>query len=128
MAMRIAELVGLKKFRVADGPEPQPGPGEVLVQVAAVGICGSDMHYYAEGGIGDSRVKYPVVLGHEPAGVVLRTGANVSGIEPGDHFALECVFNGTLVAFVIDETDEVDVAIIRDVWAEVARKSIDRAT
>jgi L-iditol 2-dehydrogenase len=87
--MRIAELVGLKTFRVADGPEPQPGPGEVLVQVAAVGICGSDMHYYAEGGIGDSRVKYPVVLGHEPAGVVLRTGANVSGIEPGDHFALE---------------------------------------
>ena len=87
--MRIAELVGMKKFRVVDGPEPNPGPGDVLVQVSAVGICGSDMHYYSEGGIGDSRVKYPVVLGHEPAGVVVRTGANVTGIQAGDHFAFE---------------------------------------
>ncbi len=87
--MRIAELIGLKKFRVADGPEPEPRKGEVLIQVGAVGVCGSDMHYYAEGGIGDSRVKYPVVLGHEPAGTVIRTGPDVTGISPGDRFALE---------------------------------------
>lgn len=87
--MRIAELIGLKKFRVAEGPEPEPRAGEVLVDVAAVGVCGSDMHYYAEGGIGDSRVKYPVVLGHEPAGTVIRTGPNVTGVSAGDRFALE---------------------------------------
>lgn len=87
--MKAAELVGIREFRLIDQDLPTPGPGEVQVRVAGVGICGSDMHNFTEGGIGDSPCKYPMVLGHEPSGVVLKMGAGVSGIDPGDHFALE---------------------------------------
>ena len=87
--MKSAELVGIREFRIVDGELPEPGPGQVQVRVAAVGICGSDMHNFTEGGIGDSRCKYPMVLGHEPSGVVLKTGTGVTGVSPGDQFALE---------------------------------------
>jgi L-iditol 2-dehydrogenase len=87
--MRTAELVGIKEFRIVEESIPAPGPGEVQVQVAAVGICGSDLHNFTEGGIGDSPCRYPMVLGHEPSGVVTKTGAGVTGVSPGDHFALE---------------------------------------
>ena len=87
--MKTAQLVGIREFQVVDREPAAPQPGEVQVKVAAVGICGSDLHNFTEGGIGDSRCKYPMVLGHEPAGVVLKTGAGVTGIAPGDRFALE---------------------------------------
>jgi L-iditol 2-dehydrogenase len=87
--MKAAQLVGIRQFRVVDQEPQPPGPGEVQVRVAAVGICGSDMHNFTEGGIGDSPCKYPMVLGHEPSGVVLGTGAGVTGVGEGDHFALE---------------------------------------
>lgn len=87
--MKAAELVGVREFRLVDQDLPEPGPGEVQVRVAAVGICGSDLHNFTEGGIGDSPCKFPMVLGHEPAGVVLKTGAGVSGIDAGDQFALD---------------------------------------
>jgi L-iditol 2-dehydrogenase len=87
--MKTAELVGLREFRVVDREPEPPASGEVQVRVAAVGICGSDMHNFTEGGIGDSPCKYPMVLGHEPSGVVLKTGSAVTGVAVGDHFALE---------------------------------------
>src|ERR1017187_1340946 len=87
--MKSAELVGIREFRIVDQELPAPGPGQVQVRVAAVGICGSDLHNYTEGGIGDSPCRYPMVLGHEPAGVVLETGPGVTGLAPGDRFALE---------------------------------------
>jgi L-iditol 2-dehydrogenase len=87
--MKAAELVGIREFRIVDQELPDPGPGQVQVRVAAVGICGSDMHNYTEGGIGDSPCKYPMVLGHEPSGVELKTGAGVTGLSAGDPFALE---------------------------------------
>ncbi len=87
--MRAAELVGVREFRVVDWETPEPAPGEVQVRVAAVGICGSDMHNFTEGGIGDSPCRFPMVLGHEPSGVVLKTGSAVTGVHPGDYFALE---------------------------------------
>jgi L-iditol 2-dehydrogenase len=87
--MKAAELIGIRKFRLVDQDLPDPGPGQVQVRVAAVGICGSDLHNYTEGGIGDSPCKYPMVLGHEPSGVVLKTGAGVMGLSAGDQFALE---------------------------------------
>jgi L-iditol 2-dehydrogenase len=87
--MKAAELVGIRTFRIVDQEIPAPQPGQVQVKVAAVGICGSDMHNYTEGGIGDSPCRYPMVLGHEPSGVVLKTGAGVTGVTAGDHFALE---------------------------------------
>src|SRR5260221_13664364 len=87
--MRTAELVAVRQFRLADAPIPEPGPGEIQVQVQAVGVCGSDMHSYSEGGIGDTPVLYPTVLGHEPAGVVAKLGAGVTGRSGGDKAVFE---------------------------------------
>jgi len=58
-----------------------PGPGEVLVEVRAAGVCHSDLHPAR----GDWPIRTPIVLGHEGAGVVLETGADVTGVTPGDH-------------------------------------------
>jgi L-iditol 2-dehydrogenase len=88
-AMRVAELTALRQFRLIDQTIADPGPGEVQARVQAVGICGSDLHAYAEGGIGGAGCLYPMVLGHEPAGVVQKVGAGVSGWSPGDPVALE---------------------------------------
>jgi L-iditol 2-dehydrogenase len=70
-------------------PLEDPGPGEVQVRIEAVGICGSDMHAYSEGGVGSSPNVYPMVLGHEPAGRLVKTGAGVTGFAAGDRGALE---------------------------------------
>jgi L-iditol 2-dehydrogenase len=87
--MRVAELIALRQFRVVERQIAEPGPGEVQVRVQSVGICGSDMHSYAEGGIGGKLCAYPMVLGHEPAGVVEKLGPGVSGWQPGDVVACE---------------------------------------
>jgi len=88
--MLAAELIGVRSVRVTDIPgPPEPGAGQVQVRVRAVGICGSDLHCYMEGGIGDSPCVFPMILGHEPTGEVLRSGAGVSGLTPGMPAALE---------------------------------------
>ena len=82
--MLVAELSDVHQFHLLDQPSiPDPGPGEVQVAVKAIGICGSDLHYFGEGGIGDTPCVYPMVLGHEPAGVVVKTGAGVSAWSKG---------------------------------------------
>ncbi|MFC0526208.1 zinc-dependent alcohol dehydrogenase [Phytohabitans kaempferiae] len=68
--MRVARLHGVGDIRVSDEPMPAVGPDESLVRVTAVGLCGSDLHWYTEGGIGDARLAQPLVVGHEMAGVV----------------------------------------------------------
>ena len=68
--MKAARLHGIGDLRVADEPVPEPGPGEALVRVTAVGICGSDLHWWDEGEIGDTALTAPLVLGHEAAGVI----------------------------------------------------------
>jgi L-iditol 2-dehydrogenase len=75
---------------IVDLPIKHPGPGELLVKVAACGICGSDLHMY-EWELGADRMvgRLPFVLGHEPAGEVVETGQGVSGFKPGDHVALD---------------------------------------
>jgi L-idonate 5-dehydrogenase len=65
-----------------------PGPGEVRVRVGRGGICGSDLHYYHEGGFGTVRLKEPMILGHEVAGTVIDVGAGVTSIKAGDRAAL----------------------------------------
>jgi len=87
--MITAQLAGQRDFRLIEEPVRDPGPGEIQVLVKAVGICGSDLHYYFEGGIGDTPCVYPMVLGHEPAGQVLRCGDGVSGWSAGDRAVLE---------------------------------------
>jgi L-iditol 2-dehydrogenase len=68
--MKVARLHGLGDVRVHEEPDPVPGDGDTLVRVTAVGLCGSDLHWYSEGGIGDAQLSSPLVLGHELAGVV----------------------------------------------------------
>ena len=87
--MRTAELTAPKTFRMADMPIEDPGPGEVQIRVGAVGICGSDLHAYSEGAVGSTPNVYPMVLGHEPAGTIVKTGLGVTGLAAGDHGALE---------------------------------------
>ena len=87
--MRVAELFAPRKFRIVEREVPEPGPGEIQVRVQSVGICGSDTHNFLEGGIGDTPCQYPMVLGHEPSGVVVKCGAGVTGWTPGDRAALE---------------------------------------
>ena len=65
------------------------GPDDVRVAIRSVGICGSDIHYYRHGRIGGFIVREPMVLGHEASGTVIETGANVSGLKPGDRVCME---------------------------------------
>lgn len=87
--MRVAELVAPRRFDICERGLADPGPGEVQIRVRAVGICGSDRHYFLEGRIGDTPCVYPMVLGHEPAGEVVTTGPGVTSWAPGDRAALE---------------------------------------
>ncbi len=87
--MQVAELTAPRTLRVVDATVSDPAPGEVQVRVEAVGVCGSDLHSYNEGAVGDTPCIFPMVLGHEPSGVVLKTGPGVTGWQPGDRAALE---------------------------------------
>lgn len=69
---------------------PSPGPGQCLVHVRATGICGSDVHFWKKGGIGDMVVTGENGLGHESAGVVVATGEGVTRLRVGDRVAIEC--------------------------------------
>ncbi len=86
---RAAVLTALKTFEFQDIPMPHAGADEVVVQLKAVGVCGSDVHYYNKGRIGDFVVEFPFILGHECAGVVVEKGENVKHLEIGDQVALE---------------------------------------
>ncbi|HEX8710390.1 MAG TPA: alcohol dehydrogenase catalytic domain-containing protein [Terracidiphilus sp.] len=87
--MQAAELTAPFKFQLVEMPIEDPGPGEVQVKVEAVGVCGSDLHAYSEGAVGGNPNVYPMVLGHEPAGTIVKTGAGVTGLSVGDRGALE---------------------------------------
>lgn len=69
--------------------ERDPGPGEILVKVRAVGICGSDLHWYLDSRIGTTTARYPQVLGHEPVGEIVAVGKNVREFGAGDRVVLE---------------------------------------
>ena len=75
--MKVAVMLGIGKMGFEERDIPVPKDDEVLVKLEYVGICGSDLHYYESGAIGDYVVKPPFVLGHEPGGVVVEVGADV---------------------------------------------------
>lgn len=81
--MRCATIHGAGDVRVEERPDPVAGDGESLVRITSVGLCGSDLHWFGEGGIGDATITDPLVLGHEMAGVV------VSGPLAGRSVALD---------------------------------------
>lgn len=87
--MRAAVLLAAGELELQERPVPEPGPDEVLVRVRSVGVCGSDVHYYKQGRIGDYVVEQPLVLGHEVSGVVAAVGAGVAGERVGQRVAVE---------------------------------------
>ncbi len=87
--MKAAVLHKARDLRLDEVPTPEYGPDDVLVKIKSVGICGSDVHYWRTGAIGDFVVKEPMILGHEVAGVVAEIGKNVQTLRVGDRVALE---------------------------------------
>jgi len=84
-----AVLHGVGDVRVQPFRAPVPGPHEVVVEIRSVGICGSDVHYFEHGRIGDFVVRDPMVLGHEASGVVVARGASARRLAVGTRVALE---------------------------------------
>ena len=87
--MRAAVLRKPLDLVVEERPAPHPGPGEVLVRVTAVGVCGSDTHYFDHGRIGHFVVEAPMVLGHEAAGVIEAVGEGVTDRHVGQRVSVE---------------------------------------
>ncbi len=87
--MKVAVMLGIGKMAYESRKIPVPKADEVLVKLDYVGICGSDLHYYESGRIGDYIVEPPFVLGHEPGGVVVEVGSDVKDLKVGDRVALE---------------------------------------
>ncbi|AJD30693.1 NAD(P)-dependent alcohol dehydrogenase [Clostridium sporogenes] len=87
--MKVAVMVGIGKIKLEERQIPKVKEDEVLVKLEYVGICGSDLHYYETGAIGDFVVEPPFVLGHEPGGTVVEVGKNVKHLKVGDRVALE---------------------------------------
>lgn len=88
--MQAAVLHGIRDLRVEVVPAPgAPAPNEARIQINKVGICGSDVHYWENGRIGDFVVREPMILGHECAGTVVEVGSAVHHLRPGDRVAIE---------------------------------------
>jgi len=87
--MKTAVMNGIGKMGYEERPVPVPNETEVLVKVEYVGICGSDLHYYESGRIGDYVVEPPFVLGHEPSGTIVEVGGAVKHLKVGDRVTME---------------------------------------
>ena len=75
-------------LRIEDRETETPGPGQVLIRMAAGGICGSDLHYFHNGGFGTVRLKEPMILGHEVSGHIKALGESVTNLTPGQLVAV----------------------------------------
>lgn len=87
--MKTVRLHAPYDLRMLDEPTPAVGPGDVLIRIKSVGVCASDLHYYSEGRIGTAVVEAPIILGHEPSGVIEAVGSAVTNLKPGDRVAVE---------------------------------------
>jgi L-idonate 5-dehydrogenase len=81
--MKACVLHGPKDLRLEDIPLPEPTAGHVRLRMGGVGICGSDLHYYHHGRVGNAVVCEPMILGHELSGAVDKVGPGVTGLDPG---------------------------------------------
>ena len=86
--MKAAVIHAARDLRIEGTAPPTPGPHEVAVRIRAGGICGSDLHYYQDGGFGTVRIKEPFIPGHEIAGEVQEVGDAVTRVRPGDRVAV----------------------------------------
>ena len=88
--MRRLLLTGIRQMALQDAPLPAiSSPHDVLIRVGAVGVCGSDVHYYTTGRIGSQVVQYPFAVGHEFGGVIEAIGTAVTRVRPGDRVAVD---------------------------------------
>src|SRR5437899_11883011 len=87
--MTTAVLYAPRDLRIEQRPVPTLSEGEVLVRILSVGVCGSDVHYYEHGRIGDFVVRSPLVLGHESSGQIVEVGKGVSPRRVGERVASE---------------------------------------
>ena len=88
--MKSMQLTGIRQMEMFEAPKPEiKTDTDVLIRMQAVGVCGSDVHYYTTGKIGSQVVQYPFPVGHEGAGVVEKVGSAVRSLRPGDRIAIE---------------------------------------
>lgn len=78
-----------QKFQLVKSAIPEPGPNDALVRIDAVGICGTDLHLWHEGHVGDMSITGPHVFGHESGATVVKLGSNVTHLKPGDRVCLQ---------------------------------------
>ena len=86
--MKEVVITGPKQYEIREVPVPKPGDGEVLIQMKAAGVCGSDVHQF----LGENpNAVFPRVPGHENAGVIVAVGKDVKNIKVGDHVVVDLV-------------------------------------
>lgn len=87
--MKVAVMTKARNMEWVERDIPQPGPGELQIKLEYVGVCGSDLHFYQDGRLGNWVPDAPLTLGHEPGGVVVKVGEGVEEFAPGDKIAIE---------------------------------------
>lgn len=92
--MKKVNLIDIGKFEIVETTKPQiKNNNDVLLKIVTIGICGSDIHYYREGKIGDQLVDFPFTIGHECSAIVEEVGKKVTRVKPGDLVAIEPVIS-----------------------------------
>ena len=89
MSNKTFYMTDLEKMEVGEAPMPKAGKDDVIIKIQSVGVCGSDLHYYHSGSIGNFVVKPPFILGHEAAGIVFDVGEDVTTLKKGDRVCME---------------------------------------
>lgn len=92
--MKKVNLTNIGKFEIVESTKPQiVNDDDVLLKINTIGICGSDIHYYKEGKIGDQLVDFPFTIGHECSAIVEEIGTKVTRVNPGDLVTIEPVIS-----------------------------------
>ncbi len=88
--MKAACFTALREIELREVAPPKLSrPGDVLVRIDRVGVCGSDVHYYVHGRIGSQVVRYPATIGHECSGTIVEVGTAAGRLAPGDRVAID---------------------------------------
>lgn len=87
--MKAIKWYAPRDMRLVEMQKPKPKPHEALIRIESVGVCGSDIHYYLDGRIGDAVITAPIILGHEFAGIVEEVGADADATLVGKRVAVE---------------------------------------
>jgi len=88
--MKAMQLTGIREMKMFEVSDPElANDNDVLIKMITVGVCGSDVHYYTTGRIGDQIVNYPFTVGHEGSGIVEKTGKGVTMVKAGDRVAID---------------------------------------